>query len=689
MDKPAAKVPLLARSASTAAVATTALTTTDALAQRRSTHFMLWSPAGLPKPPNLLIGPYGPKGEFDLTACTSHALQANAALPGLWEIAAAACLPAPDKVYGYWFEVTDQSGFTSGPGGTILMTDPVAFAIDRANPAPPPRTDDALTVGAPAAVVRFRGGRLEPSDPIAADLSEDPANYRAQLPSNTSMVIYELPTRWVSPGHETATSSHEVGLGTFDDVLALISPEDDSPQFSETAALKNREHLVKLGINALELLPPADSPQFLEWGYGTANYFAADFDLGRKQGALRSAATASLRKLIVACHKQGMRFIQDVVMGFAVDQPYFWIAPQFFLGGTPFGGKFWSYHDGPQVTGFDPVGGGVTTMFPARNFMQACVSHWLSFFHIDGVRIDYVEGINDWNFLREYSGHARKRWNELGGTDDRFWVVAEELGHPAALAASGSADASWDEGFKRSVRPLVLGDLPEGRDFGSAVRHLIDCRARGFADGRMVVNYIGSHDLTNDGFSDRFYSWLDGRGVIFKERPIKLAFTCLLTAVGIPMILAGDEFADERDVAIGETAGRNKQIDPVNFERFSDPWRQEIFAYVARLVRQRTTSAALARNECDIIHVDTTPGRRIAVWQRGVGDDLVVVVANFSDFVSAGGVAGEYVIPTWPGGDLTWFEVSQSDDPRRVARPGREPLFPWEAKIYMTKPRRP
>jgi glycosidase len=316
--------------------------------------------------------------------------------------------------------------------------------------------------------------------------------------------------------------------------------------------------------------------------------------------------------------------------------------------------------------------------------MLECAAHWLSFFQVDGFRLDYVEGINDWNFIREYSTHARSRWNELGGSDDRFWIVGEELAEAALFARSGTADASWDESFKRFVRQLCIGIVPDG-DFGSAVRRMIDASQRGFPDGRMVVNYIGSHDLTNDAFSDRFYNWLDSRGVVLKERPIKLAFACLLTAVGIPMILAGDEFADERDLLLSDPNGRNKQIDPVNFARFDDPWRKEIFAYVARLVKLRATSDALARNECELLHVDTTDGRRVAVWQRGVAEERVVVVANFSDFGSDGGVDGEYVVPGWPEPDRAWFEVSQDTNPRRVARPGREPLFPWEAKVYTTR----
>lgn len=653
------------------------------LAVRRETNFVLWAPNGQVAP-QLVIGKYDPGGGFDLAQCQTIPLKPVAT--GLWQVSASDAAPN-DGVYGYWFQVADHG--TSG--GSVLITDPLAFAVDRANPAPPPRTNDGRTVGAPAAVVKVRGVRLEPSDPIAADLPvEADEDYRAKLPTNNAMVIYELPTRWVKSGQGQVTTGDQIGVGTFQDVLALISPDADSPHFSASPALAHREHLVELGVNALELLPPADSPQSSEWGYGTANYFAADFDLGHVEGHLRSEATVALRRLIAACHDRGVRFIQDVVMAFAVQHPYLLADPDdFFRAGEVFGGRMWNYHD-REVTSFEPISGDEAKMFSPRPYMFACLEHWLSVFHIDGVRIDDIEDIDDWDFLQDYCGMGRARWKELGGTDDRFWAVGEELTLSKAtqLVSSGRTDASWDETFKRSIRQLCVGELPDGRDFGDAIRHTIDCRARGFDDGARVVNYIGSHDLTNDGFSDRFYSWLDGRGVILKDRPIRLAFAVLLTAVGVPMILAGDEFADQRDLALDD---HDKQIDPVNYDRFGETWRQDIFAYVARLVKLRTSATALQRNECALIHVDTTNGRRIAVWQRGVENDLVIVVANFSDFGSDGGLAGEYVVPSWPdlGSGRAWFEVSQGSAPRPAPRAGREALFAWEAKVYVARPTTP
>jgi len=102
-------------------------------------------------------------------------------------------------------------------------------------------------------------------------------------------------------------------------------------------------------------------------------------------------------------------------------------------------------------------------------------------------------------------------------------------------------------------------------------------------------------------------------------------------------------------------------------------------------VRLRTTHDALALNDTEFLHTDFND-KRVLVWQRGLRRDPVVVVANFSDFGSAGGLGGQYFIPNFPRRDAEWFEVSQSDQHRRVAPGaiGNEPLFPWEAKVYVT-----
>ncbi len=167
---------------------------------------------------------------------------------------------------------------------------------------------------------------------------------------------------------------------------------------------------------------------------------------------------------------------------------------------------------------------------------------------------------------------------------------------------------------------------------------------------------------------------------------MKLAFVCLLTAVGIPMILAGEEFADEHDLFdshgnVSQQGG--KQVDPVNYSRLRDEWRRRVKEYVARLIKLRTTSSALAHDDTEFIHVDFNDNKRVLVWRRGKPgtDDVVVVVANFSDFASEPN--GEYRVPNWPEtpAGKRWREITWPHDvPQEWV--GREPIYQWEAKVY-------
>jgi glycosidase len=236
-----------------------------------------------------------------------------------------------------------------------------------------------------------------------------------------------------------------------------------------------------------------------------------------------------------------------------------------------------------------------------------------------------------------------------------------------------------------------LGQSVEHENFEWTVRQLIDCRLLNdhngaFTDGAQAINYVTSHDI--EGFrNERLYTLLRNNQIFATEERIKLAFVCLLTAVGIPMIFAGEEFADEHDLPIRHP---EKQVDPVNFSRLEGPenaFRRRILAYVSRLVKFRIASEALAVNDTRFLHVDFNDGKRVIVWQRGREDSqaLVVVVANFSDYgtPNASTPFAEYVVPNFPATPpgKRWREITQERDvpPAWI---GREPIFPWEAKVY-------
>ena len=311
--------------------------------------------------------------------------------------------------------------------------------------------------------------------------------------------------------------------------------------------------------------------------------------------------------------------------------------------------------------------------------------------------MDSVENVYNWDFVGAFTRHGREllreRWKNAGLTgnaDARFLVIGEELSLPFALLQQARLDALWNDRFRELIRAAIVGESAGGENFEGTIRKAIDCRGLGFDDGARAVNYLTSHDV--EGFrKERLWNFLSSSGVgdiEERKKRIKLGFACLLTAVGMPMILAGEEFGDEHDrfdSAGHVTQDGGKQVDPVNYSRAEDPSRGGLVTYVSRLIKLRISHPALSVNDTEFIHIDFTPGRRVLVWRRGSVPDPVVVVANFSDFRSehtSQGVA-EYRIPNWPPTPegKRWRDVSQDRDipPNFV---GRESLFAWEAKVY-------
>jgi pullulanase len=678
-------------------------TVTPDLFRRRETHFVLWRSRNAEPAPRLIIGKLKPGNPPTLIDRRAFDLKLSATAPDLWEIPAAECDLVEGEVYHYWFEVQDSNPYKP-VHPRILCTDPTAWTVDWRLLAP--RVNEA-SFGEddrdPAAVVKFNNGRLLPCDPGGETVDWAGDKSLEALPANNRLVIYELPTAWSRIG---ATGNTEVSVGTFRDVVSLIEAGANAANFLGTAALDvGRAHLLDLGANALELLPPADSFVDREWGYATSNYFAPDHDLGFPKVNLSPTSNTDLVRLIKTCHGHGVRFFADMVMAFATRYAYqnvnfldFHVQansgdPEEFNHGIRregFGGDLFKYNF--LTESYDPISGETKTLVPARALMITHLARWMLDFRIDGIRMDSIPNIGNYDFVEEFKNSARHlwqtRWDEQGhvpaGAGERFLVVGEDLGVSLDWITQNRLDGLWNEIFKRMVRCAILGQSDESEpSFEWTVRKLIDCRLLGFRDGAQAINYVTSHDV--EGFrNERLFNFLNNNGVVETERRIKLAFVCLLTAVGIPMIFAGEEFADQHDLPVRHP---EKQVDPVNFDRLEDDWRRRIFQYVSRLVKLRTSYDALAVNDTHFIHADFAEGKRVIAWKRGQDSSgkLIVVVANFSDYETPAPFSpgAEYVVPNWPAtpAGKRWREVTQDRDvPAEWV--GREPIFPWEAKAY-------
>lgn len=665
------------------------------LLDRRAGKFVLWIPGSLPdrQNPQLVLGTYTDTGSHKLTVLVDQDLEQSTEHPALWELALdqLSVRLVEEQVYHYWFRVQDTSP-ESHATTLQLVTDPLAFALDYRI-----CMNDDTRQRAPAAVVKYRQGKLWPCDIHGREPKRAGTPAPALLPANEQLVIYELPTSWVRSG--PGDIRVEVDKGTFADVRALFDGAEPGDRFTHVAAVgEGSAVLTDLGVNAVELLPAADAKPTGEWGYATAHYFAPDADLG---------TAGELARLSETMQEHGVRFFTDVVMAFGHDPYRFIDFPTFHIRPTTepwnrdsyqsgnngnqlrqdWGGENWRYIN--QLETYDPRAGQRATITPARVFHIAHLTRWMTDFGVSGLRLDSVNNTGSWDFVREYRAAAWALWHrgaapQTPSQASKFLVIGEELSMPGGMLHGDQdgpepcLDALWNDPWQKRVRAAVVGSGALGDNFEWTVRKMVDSREdreRGFSDLAQAVNYITSHDVEGPGH-ERLCNYLWNCGVSDAERRAKLAYVCLLTSFGIPMILAGEEFCDVHDLPIRE----KKQIDPVNWGRLEDDWRRRVFDYVKRLVAFRTNCPALSQNDTSTFHVDQSRGGRIVAWKRG-GQDThpVIVVANFSSEDTPG---SEYYVPNWQDrGRDGWREITQG---RSVPREwvGREPLMHWEAKVY-------
>jgi len=155
---------------------------------------------------------------------------------------------------------------------------------------------------------------------------------------------------------------YELHVGTF------------TPAGTFLGAVERLAHLAALGVTHVELMPVAEFPGRHGWGYDGVDLFAPHHHYGSPN---------DLKRLVDACHGQGLAVILDVVYNhlgpagnyLAKFGPYF----------TNKFATFWG-----QGINFDGADSGEVRRFFCDNALR-----WLREFHFDALRLDAVHGILD------------------------------------------------------------------------------------------------------------------------------------------------------------------------------------------------------------------------------------------------------------------------------------------------------
>ncbi len=256
-----------------------------------------------------------------------------------------------------------------------------------------------------------------------------------------------------------------------------------SPEGTLAAIIPHLEELRELGITALELMPVAQFPGNRNWGYDGVYPFAVQNSYGGPE---------ALKRLVNACHRQGLAVILDVVYNhLGPEGNYLWDYGFYFTGlyRTPWGDAV--NFDGPYS---DEV----------RRFFIENALYWLDDCHVDALRLDGLHAIMDRSprtFLEELA-QAVHTWGERSGR--RVYLMAESdlndvrLIRTPELGGCG-LDAHWNEDFHHALHTLLTGEK-DGyyQDFGE-----LGQMAKGFREGFIYSGEYSPYRQRRHGSSSR------------------------------------------------------------------------------------------------------------------------------------------------------------------------------------------
>jgi pullulanase/glycogen debranching enzyme len=399
------------------------------------------------------------------------------------------------------------------------------------------------------------------------------------------------------------------------------------------------------------------------------------------------------------CHRRGIRVIFDVVMNHARECP---------LAKLDFD-SYYLHNPGEEPGRGDSYGAdmfryrtrGADGTFAAREFHYLWAEFLIREYHADGFRVDEFRGIDNWEFIQEFRDRAWKI-HQAYFPGRPFIVIAEDSWRRTVITQDDGfnpngrrvTDSMWNFSFRDEIRRCLRDELTtqwgepsRGERIQWAISStdtwddLKKSGQPGFFDMSQAVNYLTSHDVEKEN-EKRIMNYLFGPLLRWYGRPdylehirwiadnvdgpdvpeadryahgealerVRSAFAILLTSVGIPMILAGDEFGDVHD--LDNTNYRLKMSDPVDWSRrYKSANNKALWNNVRDLIELRKHHPALLRNEITFFYfhpsIDENRGEAVFAYSRTRGeslgrDDQVIVVANF------GGTAyGEFHLP-WP-----------------------------------------
>jgi malto-oligosyltrehalose trehalohydrolase len=360
---------------------------------------------------------------------------------------------------------------------------------------------------------------------------------------------------------------YELHVGTF------------TPEGTFAAAAGRLDHLVALGVTAIELMPVADFPGRWGWGYDGVLPFAPEATYGRP---------ADLKRLVEAAHRRGLAVFLDVVYNhFGPEGNYLHAyAPAFF---TPRHKTPWG-----DAINFDGPGAEMVRAFVVHNAL-----YWLEEYGLDGLRLDAVHAIRDdsephillelaravaagpgraraVHLVLENDEHEARYLARDDGGRPRLYLAqwTDDVHHTVHVRLTGERDAwyaDYDPPMAWLCRSLAAGVAYQGerspyrgRPRGEPTQHL---------PPTAFVTFLQNHDqIGNRALGERIHA-------LAPPEAVRAATALHLLAPQLPLLFMGQEWGATRPFPffsdlgppLGEAVSEGRRREFARFSAFADP----------------------------------------------------------------------------------------------------------------------
>ena len=459
------------------------------------------------------------------------------------------------------------------------------------------------------------------------------------------MIIYEL--------HIGSLGYGKPGPGDLGDAMAFL------------------DHLVDLGVNAVELLPLGEFNGTVHWGYGTSHHLCIESSAGGRD---------KYRHFVRECHRRGIAVIQDVVYNhYAQDAE----RAEWEYDSTSAEQNIYLWYEGtPPHGGY--LGNGSSGSAPrywedtVRQQFITSAAFLIEEMHIDGLRVDLTQAIHRDNKLGDlvissaniFGQKMLREWSRtLHMIRPSAMLIAEEhewegVIKPPAQGGLGF-DARWDVAFYHNL----IGDS----DMAGGKARLLKVAGSGGQEALQMDWFSGalyasqysrivfdeSHDECGNAKGTARtmvvavnYAPIFGATRIAAEARCRLCFGLSVLSAGTPMFFMGaeigaqkhytyDNFINNREDILGERVGNGKSL----------------FKFYQDLITLSLRIACIRTRNIDILHQSNS--NRVIAFKRWSGDQQVIIVASFNNAPFANGYVVRKDLVGIP--DAGWKEIFNSD----------------------------